>query len=167
MVDEERRGKSFAAKLAWPLLVLTAMIQAYLGLSEVAYIFMGAGYPSTGRGGWIAAIFGGFQAVAAGAAILLAARRDLRRTTLAVAASILLGWLSTVPATIEYRFDFSGGEKTALAIFVLSPLIAIASALLAWRNVYPIAAALIAGAMTIVGILIVFAFAIAIAIHGF
>jgi hypothetical protein len=167
MAREEQNNKSLAAKAAWPLLVLTAALQALLGLSNVAYFFMGVGYPGSGRGGWIAAAMGGLQAVAALAAFALAARRDLRGTTLAAAGSLMLGWLSTVPAAIEQGLDFYGDDRVTPVIFVISPLIAIAAATLAWRHIYPIAAALIVSAMTFVGILIVIAFGIIIAVHGF
>ena len=63
--------------------------------------------------------------------------------------------------------DFYGDDRVTPFIFVLSPILAVVAALLAWRNVYPIAAALIVSALTSVGILIVIAFGIIIAIHGF
>jgi hypothetical protein len=100
-------------------------------------------------------------------AFVLAVRRDLRGTTLAVAASIMLGWISTLPSVVEQGFDLPGDGKVAPVIFVMSPLIAIAAATLAWCDVYPIAAALIASAMTFVGILFVIAFGILIAMYGF
>lgn len=167
MVREDQHKKSLAAKAAWPLLVLTAALQAYLGLSSVAYVFMGVSNPASGLGGWTAATAGGFQSVAAVVAFVLAARRDLRGATLAVAGSMMLGWLSTLPPVVEQGLDFHGDDKVTPVLFVVSPLIAIAAATLAWRNLYPIAAALIVSATTFVGILVVFAFAIVIALYGF
>lgn len=167
MVGEEQQNNSLAAKAAWPLLVLTAALQVYSGLSSVAYMFMGVPNQASGLGGWIAAMMGGLQCVAAVIAFVLATRRDLRGTTLAVAGSVMLGWLSTVPYVVEHGLDFHGADKATPAIFVISPLLAIAAATLAWRNIYPIAAALIVSAMTFVGILVVIAFAIIIAVHGF
>ena len=167
MAREEQQNKSLAAKAAWPLLVLTAALQAYSGLSFVAYFFMGVLKPASGLGAWTAAAMGGLQAVAAVVAFVLAARRDLRGTTLAVAGSVMLGWLSTLPSVVDQGLDFHGDDKVTPAIFVVSPFLAIAAATLAWRNVYPIAAALIVSAMTFVGILIVIAFGILIAMYGF
>lgn len=167
MEREEHQNKSLAARAAWPLLVLTAALQVYMGLSNVAYFFMGVGYPGSGRSGWIAAGMAGLQAVAAVFAFVLAARRDLRGTTLVVAGSLMLGWLSAVPAAIEQGLNFYGDDKATPVIFVISPFIAITAATLAWRNAYPIAAALIASAMTFVGILIVIAFGFIIAMYGF
>lgn len=167
MAREKHQNRSLAARAAWPLLVLTAALQAYMGLSNVAYFFMGVGYPGSGRGGWIAAAMAGLEAVAAVGAFVLAARRDLRGTTLAVAGTLMLGWLSTVPAAIDQGLDFYGDDRATPVIFVISPFIAIAAATLAWRNAYPIAAALIASAMTFVGILIVIAFGFIIAMYGF
>jgi hypothetical protein len=167
MAREDQQNKSLAAQAAWPLLVLTAVLQACSGLSSVAYLFMGVLKPASGLGAWTAATMGGLQTVAAVVAFVLAARRDLRGTTLAVAGSMMLGWLSTVPSVVEQGLDFHGDNKVAPTIFVISPLIAIAAATLAWRNVYPITAALIVSAMTFVGILFVIAFGIIIAMYGF
>ena len=82
MAQKEPQNRSLAAKAAWPLLVLTAVLQVYLGLSAVAYPFMGVPTPAPGLGGWTAATMGGLQAVAAVVAFMLAVRRDLRGTTL-------------------------------------------------------------------------------------
>lgn len=166
MAVEEPPSKSLAAKAAFPLLVLTAALQVYLGLSTVAYLFMRVLIPASGFGGWAAATMGGLQSVAAVIAFVRAAWRDLRGTTMAVAGSILLGWLSTLPSYVAQGFDFQD-DKVTPVYFALSALTAIVAAMLAWRKIYPIAAALIASAMTIVGILVVIAFAIVIAMYGF
>lgn len=167
MVRKDHKLKSLTSRAAWPLLVLTAVLQVYLGLSYVAYLFMGVFDSASRLGGWIAASMGGLQAVAAVVAIAMAVRRDLRGATLAVAGSIMLGWLSTVPSVVEQGLDFHGTDKGTPVIFVVSPLLAVAGATLAWRNIYPIAAAFILSAMTIVGILVVIAFSIVIALYGF
>ena len=165
MAREEHENKSLAAKAAWPLLVLTAVLQVYFGLSVVAYPFMGVPTPASRLGGWTAATMGGLQAVAAVVAFMLAVRRDLRGTTLAVAGSIMLGWLSTLPSVFEQ--GLYGDSKLTPVYFGAPPIVAIAAATLAWRNVYPIAAALIVSAMTFVGIFFVIAFALVIAMYGF
>jgi hypothetical protein len=152
------------AKAVWPLLYLTAALQAYLGLSSVAYVFMGI---SSGLGGWTEAVIGALQAVAAIAAFVLAARSGLRGVTLLVACSIMLGWLSTLPSVAEQGLDFSGDGGLDAVYFAISPLIAIIAATLAWRNLYPIAAALIVTAPTLAGILFVIVFAMVIALYGF
>jgi len=167
MARDEQEHKSFAAKAAWPLLVLTAVLEVYFGLSIVAYVFMGVPNPVAMLGGWTAAAMAGLQAVAAVVALVLAVRRDLRGTTLAVAGSIMLGWLSAVPSVVAQGLNFHGDDKVAPVIFVISPLLAVTGATLAWRNVYPIAAALIVSAMTFIGILLVIAFGILIALYGF
>ncbi len=167
MVGEGQQSTTLAARVAWPLLVLTAALQVYIGLSSVAYVFMGVPNQASGFGGWVQAAMGVLQVAAAVIAFVLAARRDLRGTTLAVAASLMLGWLSTVPFTLEQGLNFHGDDKFTPVYFVISPVLAIAAATLAWRNVHPVAAALVASAMTFVGILIVIAFSVIIAIYGF
>jgi hypothetical protein len=72
-----------------------------------------------------------------------------------------------VPAVLEGGLNFAGDDKVSPLIFVISPAIAITAAILAWRNPYPVAAALIASAITVFYILIVIAFSIIIAVHGF
>lgn len=166
MAYEEHRSKSPAAKAAWPLLVLTAALQVFSGLSFVAYKFMGVPVVGSGFGGWIAAMMGGLQAAAAVIAFVRAARSDLRGAIFAVAGSIMLGWLSTLPVTLEHGLSFAGDDKVTPSIFVISPIIALAGTVLAWRN-YLIAAALTVSAMTFVGILIVLAFGVLIALYGF
>ena len=167
MASEEQRNKSAAEKAVWPLLFLTAALQAYLGLSLVAYVFMGVSSPASELGRWTVATTGALQTIAAVAAFVLAVRRDLRGTTLAVAGSIILGWLSMLPSVAVQGLDFRGDDRITPVYFVLSPIIAIAAATLAWRKLYPVAAALIVSAMTFAGILVVIAFAIVIAIYGF
>ena len=167
MASEEHQDKSVAAKAVWPLLFLTAGLHAYVGLSSVAYVFMGVSNPASGLGGWTVATTGGLQSVAAVAAFVLAARRDLRGATLAVAGCIMLGWFSTLPSVVAQGLDFRGDDRITPVYFVVSPLIAILAATLAWRNEYPIAAALIVTATTFAGILVVIAFAIVIAMYGF
>jgi hypothetical protein len=162
MASEGQQKRSLASQAAWPLLVLTAVLQVYSGVWNVAYFFMGVGYPGSGRFGWMAAAMAGLQAVAAVVAFVLVARRDLRSTTLVVAGSVVLGWLSSLPS-----IDFHGDDKVSPIYIGGSAVFAIAGSALAWRNVYPIAAALLVSAMTIVGIFFVLAFAMIIAVHGF
>lgn len=167
MMRENQQRKSIATQAAWPLLILTAALQFFSGLSFVAYRFMGLPVVGSGLAGWLAAAMGGFQAAVAAVAFALAVRRDLRGATLAVAGSIMLGWLSTLPSAVQKGLHFHGDDKVTPVIFVVSPVIAIAGAMLAWRNVYPTAAALTVSAMTFVGILIVIAFGALIAMYGF
>ena len=177
MASQEHQVRSVAEKAAWPLLFLTAAWQAFAGLSSVAYVFMGVSEPASGIGALIVAATralqlavaaaGGLQAVAAAAALVLAARRDLRGATLAVAGSIMLGWLSILPLIATQGLDFHGDHAITAYGFVVSPVIALTAAMLAWRNIHPVAAALVVSAMTAAGIVAVIAFAAIIAIYGF
>jgi len=167
MAHEEQRKKSFAAEAAWPLLFLTAALHVFSGLSYLAYAFMGVPPTASALVRGTAGAIGGLQAAVAIMAVVLAVRRDLRRATLVVAGSLVLGWLATVPAAIEQGLDFYGDDRVSPIIFVITPLIAIVAAMLAWRNPHPIAAALVASVITVFGILVVIAFAMIIAVHGF
>lgn len=165
MARDEQQNRSLVAKAAFPLLVLTAALQVYLGLSLAAYAFMGVPDTTYGTVRWTAAAMGGLQSAAAVVAFAKAAQRNLRGTTLVVTASLMLGWLSTLPSVVEQGFH--GDDKVTPVYVLAAPLIAMAAATLAWRNVYPIAAALIASSMTVFGILVVLAFSIVIAMYGF
>jgi hypothetical protein len=167
MQRSEPQTISLPAKLAWPLLVLTSALQVYLGLSAVAYLFMGVPEGASVLVRSFAAAAGALQVGAAGLAFGLAGRRDLRGTTLGVAASVLLGWVSTLPGVLAQGLDFGGDDLVSPALFVLSPLVAIVAAGLAWRNAYPVAAALVVSGLTVAGLLVVIAFSIVIAVHGF
>lgn len=67
----------------------------------------------------------------------------------------------------EQGLDFYGDSKLTPVYFAAPPIVAIAAAILAWRNVYPTAAALIVSVLAFVGILFVIAFAFIIAMYGF
>lgn len=163
----EPQDRSLVEKTAWTLLVLAAALQAYDGLSSVAYVFMGVSSPGSRLGRWGGSAAGALQAIVAVAAFGLAARRNLRGATLAVAGCMMSGWLSTVPSVVEQGLDFRSGARFTSAYFVASPVIAIAAAGLAWRNPRPVLAALIVTAPTLAGILLVIGFGIVIAVYGF
>ena len=167
MPAQQHQNTSAIANAVWPLLFLTAILHAYIGLSSVAYVFMGVSNPASGPGAWVVAVAGGLQAAAAVAAFLLAIRQDLRRTTLALAGGILLGWFAELPGVLAQGLDFRGDDAVSAIHFALSPAIAAIAAALAWRNRYPVAAAFVVSATTVVGILVVLAFALIIAVHGF
>jgi hypothetical protein len=166
-MDDVQEKKSLAARLAWPLLVLTGVLQVYLGLSAVAYLFLGVPGVAHGPSGWVAAAMGALQTAAAVVAFVFAARGALRGATLAVAGSLMLGWLSSLPGALEQGIDFRAGDWGTLVLLAVSPFVAVAAAALAWRGSHPIAAAFVASSMTIVGLFFVIAFAVVIAISGF
>lgn len=167
MSKDQLAQRSIWARIAWPLLVLTAVLQIYFGLSAVAYLFMGVGNPASGPGAWLSAAMGGLQAAASLSCLVRSGRGDLASTTLLVAASMIFGWLSMVPAALAQGLDFDGADKATPVLFLVTPLQAMAAALLARGNRHPVAGALVAGAATFVGILIVLAFGLVIAVHGF
>lgn len=167
MANADSQKQSTAAKAVWLLLFLTAALHLYLGLSSVAYVFMGVSNPASGMGAWLVAAAGGLQTLAAIAAFVTAARRDLGGATLALAGSTMLGWVSTLPSTVEQGLDFGGNDRIAAIYFVLSPAIAIVAAALTRGNRFPLVAAFVVTAPTFAGILAVIAFAIIIAMYGF
>jgi hypothetical protein len=142
------------------------MMQGYDGLSSILLPFLGDSSPGVGMGGWMVAT-GALQLVVAVLALMHAARQDLRAATLAMAACILLGWLTTVPPAIQHGLDFGPERRLTSGYFVVSPFIALMAAALAWRGSYPVLAALIVTAPTFAGLLLVIVLAISIARYGF
>lgn len=141
-------------------------MQVYDGLSSILLPFLGDASHGIGMSGWMVAT-GALQTVVAVLAFMQAARQNLRGATLAVAAAILLGWLTTVPWAVQHGLDFRADGGLESGYFVLSPVIAFTAAALAWRGSHPVLAALIVTAPTVVGLLFVLVFAIGVALYGF
>ena len=167
MADVDPGGSSRLGRAAWLLLILSAALAVYFGLSSLLLPFFGVPNLYTGIDRWLVPTAGALQLMAAAVAFLLAARRDLRGTTLAVAACLMFGWLQTPSPVIRNGLDVSGEARLTLAWFVAAPVIALSAAALAWRNRHPILAALIVTAPTTAGILFTLAFGIMIALYGF
>ncbi|CAN7161058.1 hypothetical protein LJR090_000302 [Bosea sp. LjRoot90] len=167
MADVEPGGGSRFGRAAWLLLILSAALAAYFGLSSLLLPLLGAPNLYTGVDRWIVPATGALQLTAAAVAFRLAARRDLRGTTLAVAMCLMLGWLEMLPPVIRNGLDLGAEGRLTLAYFVAMPVVAVSAAALAWRNRHPILAAFIVTAPTTAGLLFTIAFAIMIAIYGF
>lgn len=167
MANVEPGGSSFFGKAARPLLILSAVLAAYFGLSSLLLPFFGAPNLYAGIERWIVAASGAFQLIAAAVALVLAARRDLRGATLAVAACWMLGWLETLPSVVRSGLDLNAEARLTSGSFVALPVIALSAATLAWRNRHPALAALIVTAPTTAGVLFALAFGIMIAMYGF
>jgi hypothetical protein len=167
VANVEPGGSSFFGRAPWLLLMLSAGLAAYFGLSSLLLPFFGAPDLYTGIERWIVPAAGALQLAAAAVAFMFIARRDLRGATLAVAACWMLGCLGTLPAVIRSGFDVNAETRLTLAYFLALPVIAVSAAALAWRNRHPILAAFIVTAPTLAGLLFTIAFAIMIALHGF
>ncbi|CAD5277719.1 conserved membrane hypothetical protein [Bosea sp. 62] len=167
MVNVEPGGSSPFGKAAWLLLILSAGLAAYFGLSSLLLPFVGAPNLYTGIERWIVPAAGALQLMAAAVAFVLIGRRDLRGATLAVAACWMLGWLGMLPSVIRNGLDLDAEARRTLVYFIALLVIAVSAAALAWRNRHPILAAFIVTAPTAAGVLFTLAFAIMIAMYGF
>ena len=94
--------RSRLKKAARLLLILSAVLAIYLGLSSLLLPFVGAPNLRTGIARWTAPAAGALQVIVAAAAFMLALRGDLRGATFASAACLLLGWLETLPPTVRH-----------------------------------------------------------------
>jgi hypothetical protein len=104
------------------------------------------------------------------AALVLAWKGQTARAIMAVAGVVLLKWASYLPSLALNWADFPGGGVTGgfeVAQIVLFPLLALAAIVLAWRNErFGLAAGLVA-IPTIVDIIGIAAFAVAVIMYGF
>lgn len=167
VANVEPDGSSFFGRAAWPLLILSAVLAAYFGLSSLLLPFFGVPDLYTGIERWIVPASGALQLAAAAVAMMLIARRELRSATLAVAACWMMGWLETLPSVTRSGLDLNAEARLTSASFVALPVIALSAAVLAWRNRHPLLAAFIVTAPTWAGVLFTLAFAIIIAVYGF
>ncbi|HEV2510871.1 hypothetical protein [Bosea sp. (in: a-proteobacteria)] len=167
MANVEPGGSSFFSRAARPLLILSAVLATYFGLSALLLPFFGVPNLYTGIERWIVPAAGALQLAAAAVAFVLAMRHELRGATLAVAGCWMLGWLETLPSVVRNGLGVDAEARLTLASFVALPVIAVSAAALAWRNRHPILAALIVTAPTAAGVLFTLAFGIMIAMYGF
>lgn len=167
VANVEPGGSSPFRKAAWLLLILSAVLAAYFGLSSLLLPFFGAPNLYTGIERWIVPAAGALQLMAAAMAVMFIARRNLRGATFAVAACWMLGWLGMLPSVVRNGLDLDAEARRTLVYFIALLVIAVSAAALAWRNRHPILAAFIVTAPTSAGLLFTLAFAIIIAIHGF
>ena len=167
MANVEPDGSSLFGRAAWPLLILSAVLAGYFGLSSLLLPFVGAPNLYTGIDRWIVPAAGALQLMVAVVAFVLAVRRDLRGATLALAVCLMLGWLETLLPAIRNGLNFRADAWLTSAYFVALPVLAFSAAALTWRNPHPILAALIVTAPTSAGLLFSIAFAIIIAMYGF
>ncbi|MCP4561660.1 MAG: hypothetical protein GY873_29940 [Bosea sp.] len=163
MANVEPDGSSLLSRAAWLLLILSAALAAYFGLSSLLLPFLGEPNLYAGIERWIVLASGALQLMA----LMLAVQRDLRGATLSVAACWMLGWLETLPSIVGNGLDFTAEARLASAYFLALPVIAASAAALAWWNRHPVLAAFIVTAPTSAGLLFTLAFAIIVAIHGF
>ncbi len=167
MTKVEPESSPRLGRAPWLLIILSAALAVYFGLSSLLLPFFGAPNLHAGIERWLMPATGALQLMAAAMAFRFAARRDLRGATLALAMCLMLGWLETLSPVLRNGLAFRGEAGLTSAWFLALPVIALSAAALAWRNPHPILAALIVTAPTTVGLLFTIAFAIIIAIHGF
>ena len=124
--------------------------------------------PGPGLGGWTIIASLVMRPVFAIAALVLAIRGQMRNAVLALAAVVLVNWFNMLPSVVLHGLEFRGsGSLYASAHFLLSPLLALAAATLAWNNQRLGLAGFLASVPTLANVLGLIAFAILIMIYGF
>jgi len=168
MAEGRTEGGSRLRSAAWLLLILTAALAVYFGLSSALLPFIGAEGLYAGVERWIVLASGLLQLAAAAAAVRAIARRDMRGAVLALAAWHMLNWLGLAPALLRDGLlrDGLGAGLDGLWPLAL-PVIAAAAAALAWRNRHPLLAAFVVTAPTTAGLAFTVVFGVMIAVRGF
>lgn len=152
------------------LLIAVALLES-LGVVSAVFVLAGdlSDIPGPGLGGWIVTASLVLRPLLAIVALILAVFGRLRGAIIALAAAVLVHWLDMLPSALLHGLEFGGvGDAVSSAHFVLSPVVAVAAMLLAWKNPDRVGfAALLVSLPTIADWLGVIAFGIGVAIYGF
>jgi hypothetical protein len=158
---------------AWrTLLVAAAALEFLGGVRDLPVLFGNLSeVPGPGLGGAIILAKIALQPILGLIALVCAWTGRLRESLLAMAAIVLMTWLSFLPSVALHGLDFKGKNAFINShIFlqvVLAPFLAAIVAAMAIRNRFTPMAVLLAIVPTLAGVLGVLAFAIGVAIYGF
>lgn len=153
------------------LLTLVAAIEALSGLSSLPILFGDLSEtPGIGIGGGLIIAHIVSHPLLAIAALVFAARGQLRDATVALGAVVLMTWLNLMPSVVRHGPDMGGSPVAALAMLaqiVAFPLMGACAIALSARDQRPALAAGLVMLPTLCGILGVVFFGVAIGINGF
>jgi hypothetical protein len=152
------------------LLIAIAAVES-LGVLSAIFVLSGdlSEVPGPGLGGWTVGVTLVLRPLLAIMALIFAMRGRLPHAIIVLGAVVLMRWLNMAPSVVLHGLEFKGsGDVYASAHFLLSPVLAIAAIVLAWRDERRLAVpAILVSLPTIAEWLGVVAFAIAVAIYGF
>lgn len=153
------------------VLVLVALIETVSTLSNLPVLYFGApDVPGTSPGGLLISATILLSPLFAIAALVYAAKGNIRRSIIALAAVVLLGWLSYVPSAAKFWSEFPGpgfGGVVSILVLVIFPLLGIAAIILAQRGDKLGLATGLVILPTLLHVLAVVAFGVSVAIYGF
>ena len=165
-------GAAPSAQPEWVrLLVLVLGAVGTLGaLGALPVLFAGDDeVPGPGLAGWTVTLGIALRAPLAIAALVFAARKELPRAVVFLAAAQLASWLTMTPSVALHGLEWDGtaGLYTS-AQFLLTPVMMLAAAALAWRAPDKLGTAAILVALpTLATALGVVIFAIGVGMYGF
>ncbi len=157
----------------WALILLAtaAALELLQGLSDLPILFGDTSeIPGLGIAGWIIKAKLALLPIVALAALILAASGRLRQALLAMAAVVLLTWLSYLPSVFVHGLEFEGdgtGGLITLFQLVLAPVLVVVVAALALRGERLTLAAVLAVVPTMLSVVFILLFAVGVAIYGF
>ena len=158
---------------AWRMLLIAAAALEFLGGVRDFPILFGnlSESPGPGLGGALIIAKIALQPILGLAALVCAWTGRLRESLMAMAAIILVTWLSFLPSIALHGLDFKGKDAFIslhmILQVVLAPFLTAAVAAMAIRNRITPTAILLAILPTIAGVLGVVVFAVSVAIYGF
>jgi len=151
-------------------LIVIALIETVGSLTNLPGVF-GGGLPALGSGfgKWIIAAGLAILPVPSIAALVFAIKGRLDRAIMAIAVIVLVIWISYLPTVIALPAQFAGsGLSGAYDILqmVVFPLLAVTAITLVLRTKRLALAAFLVSIPTIVGVVVLVAFTIGVAIYG-
>jgi hypothetical protein len=152
--------------------IILALIKTVSSLSGLAGgVAAISEYAGNGFGQWL--LFAGVAIfpILALAALIFAFKGDVGRAIMALAAIVIVGFLTDgIPSLFVHGLELSGSATVTLyylAQLVVFPLLAVVAFVLARRNEKLVLAAILVCLPTVANILAVIGFAIGVSIHGF
>ncbi|WP_137389352.1 hypothetical protein [Rhodoligotrophos defluvii] len=161
-----------AAQPLWPrtLLLAVAAIESMSGLSNSVILFGDMSeVPGPGLGGLLIKISLALHPLFAVAALVFVSIGWISQAILALAAVLVIEWLSILPSAVHHGLDFQGpGAVFSTIYFLALPALALAAAALVWRHsprqILPV---LLVSIPTLAGMAGFAAFALGVMIYGF
>lgn len=151
------------------VLIVLALIEAGLGLSDVPVLFGDMSHIGSGLGGGLVKAHLAAHPVLAVAALMFAAAGRVRHAIIALGTIIIMGWLSDMPSVVlrglEFKSAFSAVETTARIIAF--PLIAACAIAYAAHDEHLGRATLLVAVPTLFTIVLLVGFIVGVAIYGF
>lgn len=151
------------------VLVILAVIEAGLGLSDAPALFGDTSHIGSGLGAGLVKAHLAAHPVLAIAAILFAAMGRVRHAIIALGTIIIMSWLNDMPSVVKHGLEFKSAFSAVEtgAKIIAFPLVAACAITYAARGEHLGRATLLVAAPTLFNLVLLVGFAIGVMIYGF